>query len=148
MYNVSDIMTRQLVTLKESDDLALADSIFHLGKVRHLPVVKNGRLVGLLTQRDLLRAYIPRGEMLGASGLAGDHMRKDVAKVQPGTPLRRALRLMLRNKYGCLPVVNPRTQKLVGIVTEADMVKFAVHLLDEMEKVERAARSFVEDKAA
>ena len=63
MIAVSDFMTKDLVTVRESDDLALAESLLRLSGIRHLPVVKEGRLVGLVTQRDVLRS--------GQSGRSG-----------------------------------------------------------------------------
>ncbi|HEX8910363.1 MAG TPA: CBS domain-containing protein, partial [Anaeromyxobacteraceae bacterium] len=69
--SVGDFMTRELVTLKESDDLALAEQMLRLGGIRHLPVVRDGKLVGLVTQRDLLRASATHA---ARSTVAGDIM--------------------------------------------------------------------------
>ena len=57
---VGDFMTRELVTVQELDDLALADQMLRLGGIRHLPVVRQGKLVGILTHRDLLRSAAER----------------------------------------------------------------------------------------
>ena len=54
--SVGDFMSRELVTVKESDDLALAEQMLRLGGIRHLPVVRDRKLLGLLTHRDLLRS--------------------------------------------------------------------------------------------
>jgi len=51
MISVADFMTKDLVTVRESDDLALAESLLKLGGVRHLPVVRERKLVGILTHR-------------------------------------------------------------------------------------------------
>jgi CBS domain-containing membrane protein len=53
---VSDIMSRELVTLAEDVTLADARACMERGRIRHLPVVRNGRLVGLVTHRDMLAA--------------------------------------------------------------------------------------------
>ena len=79
MITVGDFMTRDLVTVKEADDLALAESILRLGGIRHLPVVRDGRLAGLLTQRDLLRSAAHRG---ARTTQAADIMVRDVMTVQ------------------------------------------------------------------
>ena len=144
MYTVSDIMTRELVTLKESDDLALADGTFGLRRIRHLPVVRDGKLVGLITHRDLLRCYASRGEVRAKASLAGEMMTTRVTTVQPKTPLRRALRLMLKNKFGCLPVVADGG-KLVGLITEADLVKFAAEVIGELDKFQRTMRAITSE---
>jgi CBS domain-containing protein len=61
MYTVSDLMTREVLTLKESDDLSIADTFLRLGRIRHLPVTdENGRLLGLVTHRDLVRCHVVR----------------------------------------------------------------------------------------
>jgi CBS domain-containing protein len=135
MITVADFMTRELVTMKESDDLALAESILRLGGIRHLPVVRDRKLVGLVTQRDLLRA--------GASGASGrerqalDIMTKEPTAVAPRTPLVQAARLMLRHKYGCLPVCE-EDGTLVGIITESDFVRFAADVVQDLDLVAQA----------
>ncbi len=135
MIKVADFMTRELVTVQEDDDLALAESILRLGGVRHLPVVHQGKLVGLVTQRDLLRS--------GASGptaraiLARDIMTRDVTTVEAETSLAHAAHLMLRHKYGCLPVCAP-DRTLLGIITESDFVRFAADVVQDLDLVQEA----------
>jgi len=68
VITVGDFMTRDLVTVREDDDLALAESILRLGGIRHLPVVQEGRITGLVTQRDLLRSAVDQ-----VDGDLGDH---------------------------------------------------------------------------
>ncbi len=135
MITVADFMTRELVTMKESDDLALAESILRLGGIRHLPVVRERKLVGLVTQRDLRRA--------GASGQTSrerqalEIMTKEPTAVDPRTPLVQAARLMLRHKYGCLPVCET-DGTLVGIITESDFVRFAADVVQDLDMVAEA----------
>jgi CBS domain-containing protein len=140
MQTVGELMTRSLVTLTETQNLSLADELLRLHRIRHLPVVRNGKLVGLLTHRDLLRAAAQRG---GADPArqplwASDVMVRDVKTVRPDTSSREAVKLMLDNKYGCLPVVRADGE-LVGILTEADIVRFAQHLIEDMDRRSLAA---------
>jgi CBS domain-containing protein len=133
MIKVGDFMTRELVTVRETDDLALAESILRLGGIRHLPVVREGKLSGLLTQRDLLRA--------GAAGaaaravLARDVMESRLTTVTPDSSLASAARTMLRHKFGCLPVCEA-DGTLVGIVTESDFVRFAADVVRDLDVVQ------------
>jgi CBS domain-containing protein len=133
MITVGDFMTRDLVTVKEGDDLALATSILRLGGIRHLPVVRDGLLAGLVTQRDLLRSA-SRGQ---DGARAGDIMVREVVTVRPGTSLVQAARIMLANKFGCLPVTE-EGGRLVGIITESDFVRFAADMVQDLDLVAEA----------
>jgi CBS domain-containing membrane protein len=135
---VRDIMTREVVTLYEEDNLTGVEEGMHRFKFRHLPVVDDGALVGLITQRDLLRVAAsslePGNEQkthrLHEGVFVRDVMRRDVVTVSDETPLAEAGQLLWDKKLGCLPVVDS-SQKLLGIVTEADFVKLAVRLLKD-----------------
>ncbi|HEY6098211.1 MAG TPA: CBS domain-containing protein [Anaeromyxobacter sp.] len=139
MISVAEFMTKDLVTVREADDVALAESLLRLGGVRHLPVVRERKLVGILTQRDILRS--------GASGKpgarelpVGDVMTRDPTSVHPATRLAEAARLMLERKFGCLPVCDG-DGTLVGIVTEADFVRFAADVVRDLDLVSEAMRA-------
>lgn len=141
MQTVGELMTHnQLVTLTETQNLAMAEELLRLHRIRHLPVVRNGKLVGLITHRDLLRAAAQRGGADPAKQplWASDVMVRDVRTVRADTPTRDAVKLMLDNKYGCLPVVGADGE-LVGILTEADMVRYAQHLIEDMDRRSLAA---------
>jgi CBS domain-containing protein len=141
MRQVSEWMTRDVVTLKETDDLTRADMLLARERIRHLPVVRGRKLVGLVTHRDLLRALATAGGEVRSGKLwAMDVMRRDVTTVHPDTPLREALQVLLSHKYGCLPVVDEANQ-LVGIITEHDFARFAGALLEELD-LRETAREF------
>lgn len=137
MITVGDFMTRDLVTVKEADDLALAESILRLGGIRHLPVVREGRLAGLLTQRDLLRSAAHRGPR---TTHAADVMVREVVAVRPATSLVQAAKIMLANKFGCLPITE-EDGRLVGIITESDFVRFAADVVQDLDLVAEAVGS-------
>jgi CBS domain-containing protein len=134
---VGDFMTRELVTLNETDDLALADQMLRLGGIRHLPVVREGRLVGLLTHRDLLRSAAVRP---AKTTLAQEVMTRDPIAVRPTTSLVHAARTMLEHKFGCLPVCE-EDGTIVGIITEADFVRFAADMVQDLDLVAEAVGS-------
>ena len=126
---VEDLMTNEVVTLYRNDEIALADDLMNLGRVRHIPVLDEGEnLVGIITQRDLFRSALLQS--LGYGTAAQDRalkgiriqsvMTTGVVTASPKTPLAEAAELMVRQKIGCLPVLDG--SRLVGILTEADFV--------------------------
>ena len=136
MKHVKDIMVREVATLRRNDELSLADDVMRLGRIRHLPVVDEdtGQLVGIVSQRDLFRGALVRS--FGYGEFAQRRVMKTIPVKEvmttepitttPDTTLGEAAQLMLDKKIGCLPVV--KSEKIVGILTEADFVALAAHL--------------------
>lgn len=127
---VRDLMSPEVVTLTVNETLTIADDVMRLGRIRHMPVVDDdGRLVGILSQRDLFRDALARA--LGYGQHAQDKMLKmmrvkevmktGVATVSPDAPLEEAATRMLRDKIGCLVVLEG--DEIAGILTESDFVK-------------------------
>jgi CBS domain-containing protein len=126
---VSDIMTTDVVSVEESDSLMnLLESLEAL-RFRHLPVTDDNHLIGLLTERDLLRitssSLLPHRARQDRALLGRFHVRdvmvRDVVTVSPDTSVATAGQLLLDKRLGCLPVVNA-SNELVGIVTSTDFV--------------------------
>ncbi len=139
MKTVGELMTRELVTLKETQNLAVADELLRLHRIRHLPVVREGKLVGLITHRDLLKAMALKCPDPAQQPLwAADIMNREVRTVRPDTSLREAVGVMLDNKFGCLPVV-AEDGRLVGLLTEADLVRYAQRLITDLDRLSEAA---------
>ncbi|MBS1149156.1 MAG: hypothetical protein H6Q89_854 [Myxococcaceae bacterium] len=146
MFLVEDLMTRELITLKPDDNLAQADTFMNRGRIRHLPVVNSaGKLVGLVTHRDLLKVFADRSREGAMEVRAGDVMTTGVSTVGPHTRLTAALKLMIDNKYGCLPVVDA-TDVLVGLITQFDLIKFAAHFVRDLDEVELVAQKIRGEK--
>jgi len=129
---VSDLMTKDVVTLGQNETLRSADDLMRLGRIRHLPVVDgDGLLTGIVTQRDLFHSGLLRALGYGAhakqqalDGLAvKEAMRNEVVTTTPDTPLAEAAKKMFELKIGCLVVVEG--QKIAGVLTESDFVRRA-----------------------
>jgi CBS domain-containing membrane protein len=141
MMTVDELMTRELVTLREDADLNRIDDLLKLHHIRHLPIVREGRLVGLVTHRDLLRAQarLQAGLRAGYGVTAGDVMTREVETITPDTSVRHAINRLLDDKFGCLPVVDGQG-RLVGIFTDSDAARLAGRMLAERDNA-RAAES-------
>ena len=131
---VSDIMQREFVSLEVTDNLDLADDVMRLGRIRHMPVLESKRLVGIVSQRDLLSASLSKvlafdaGERrtFMSSVKVSEAMTRHVVSVSPETAIREVARLMIRHKIGCIPVVREDGEP-VGLVTEVDLLR-AIYL--------------------
>ena len=130
---VADIMTREVVTLTAGSDLALADDVMKLERLRHLPVFDQGKLIGLVSHRDIIRAharllvkaFTAQGREKQVVTVCVDEvMQRDVKTVSPNTRAADAARMILNARFGCLPVVDGGA--LVGIVTEVDCLNWAL----------------------
>lgn len=127
---VSEIMTKNIHKLKLSDELSTAESLFKKNHIRHLPVVDDGRIVGMLSYTDLLRisfadAVDEDGE--GVETTVYDMftieqvMTKKVMSVTSKTSLKEVGDIFLTHEFHALPVVD--NDNLVGIVTTTDMIR-------------------------
>ncbi|KAF0120238.1 MAG: hypothetical protein FD151_1731 [bacterium] len=128
---VKDVMAKDVVTLDVDEELSLADDIMHLGRIRHLPVVEKGKLVGIISQRDLFKGSLASlmgfGEKAKRDFLktvtVKEIMVKKVITVSPDADIKDAGRIMLEKKIGCLPVVGYDDLVVVGLITETDILK-------------------------
>lgn len=130
---VSEIMQTELATLAPDERLDLADDVMALGRVRHMPVLQDGRVVGLVSQRDLLAASLTKvlefepqqRRAFMRSVQVEEVMTRDVVSTSPETTLAEAARRMLERRIGCLPVVT-EDGTLIGLVTEVDLLRAAL----------------------
>ena len=103
---------------------------------RRVEIVKDGKLVGLLTERDLLKlsasTLLPHSQtqdhFLGRRFLVRDVMNQNVATTSPNTPLLDAAQRLFRDRLGCLPVVS-ESNDLLGILTTSDCMRAALTVL-------------------
>jgi len=125
---VADVMTREVRTLGPNDRLALADELMKQGRFRHVVVVADGRVAGVLSRRDIFHGALAWSlgqgrkahEQLLAATAVKDVMASHVVSVDPDAPLAEAAALLREHRIGCLPVV--AGDALVGILTEGDFL--------------------------
>lgn len=136
---ICDLMSKPVFTIREDKHLQAVEEIMKWAHIRHVPVVDaQGRLVGIVSHRDLLGAAVStlavrisqaeRTQHLAASRV-NNMMRKPAATIGPDEPVQRAAQLMRQNKIGCLPVLDG--EALVGIITEADLLGIVERLSDD-----------------
>jgi CBS domain-containing protein len=131
---VREIMMGSPVTLKPDDSLDLANDVISLGRIRHIPVVEDGRLVGLLSERDLMGAAANQifglkqksKSALLKSVVIKDVMKKKVITVTSDTKIADAAHLMADKKIGCVPVMS--NGALVGLLTTTDILRYVESL--------------------
>ena len=113
---IVNLMSTDPVTIDPRDTLSKAKNLMDAGSFRRLPVVDDGRLVGILTERDL-REYTGYLESTRVNAA----MRTALVTVTPSNTVEDGARLMLKHKIGGLPIV--ADGKLIGIVTTSDLLK-------------------------
>jgi acetoin utilization protein AcuB len=140
---IRDIMTKNPITV-DSETLVLdAQKIMEENNIRRLPVVDKGKLVGILTQHDLLEAAPSPATSLSIHELnyllskmkVKEIMKKNPVTLTPDTLFEEALRIGQDKKIGSFPVVDKG--KLVGISTESDIVRFLTRALGLREEGSR-----------
>jgi CBS domain-containing protein len=128
-------MSAPVTTISPDETVHVGDGIMSLGGFRHLPVVRGGELVGILTERDVLRAP---GVLSSAHGVVeepraaakalrvADLMSTAVVTVAPETSLPEAAEMFVAHGIGSLPVVE--AGRLVGIMTRSDLLRMIADL--------------------
>ncbi len=124
---VENYMTTDLFTVQADDAIEMVANLMIWERIRHVAVEDaEHRLVGLVTQRSVLRFVLGGGSTLKTPISA--IMKRDVATVHPETPTVEALQLMRKLQVACLPVV--ADERLVGIVADVDFLEIASKLLE------------------
>jgi CBS domain-containing protein len=126
--NVSEWMTKSVLTVKPHDTLRQARELMAKHRVNQLPVVVNEKLIGIVSDRDIRDAYPSSLKLLRGKDIddfaeaytVGEVMTYNVISVGPDTSLREAAQRLRRQRFGALPVVEKG--KLVGIITRSDLL--------------------------
>ena len=128
---VRDSMVREVITVSPQTTAAEALRLCREKGIRHLPVIEEGRMVGLISDRDLRLATPSLGDPNRAAALekilVGDEMSREITTADPEDPIEQAAMAMHERKIGCLPVVEG--DELVGILTASDVMAALVRLV-------------------
>ncbi len=130
---ISEIMTKDVITLNHTDELETAERIFKSKKIRHIPVVSGTAIVGMLSYTDLLRISF-------ADSIDDDDenidttvynmftieqvMAKNLVSVQSSATIREVAEILSKKEFHAIPVVDD--EKLVGIVTTTDFINYLI----------------------
>ncbi|MBP5402704.1 MAG: CBS domain-containing protein [Treponema sp.] len=148
---IKEVMRTNVVSISSSNLATEAKAAMVENKVNKLPVVDNGKLVGIVTKNDLLKAEPSSATTLDMYEISyllskltvKKLMVKDVITVSPDEVVEEAARIMVDNQISCLPVI--KDGALVGIVTENDLFDLFTQMFGARQKGVRAV-VFVEDK--
>ena len=131
MLLVKDSMTREVVALPPQSTAGEALALCRERRIRHLPVLEDDRLVGIVSDRDLRSATPALGDPARAEALGRilvhEVMVREVATAHPDDPIEEAANALRERKIGCLPVIEDGA--LVGIVTSSDVMEALVYLM-------------------
>lgn len=122
MGQIRDLMTESPASCEPSTTVVDAAKVMANEDVGPVPVVQEGRVVGLVTDRDLVVRVLAEGRDPSSTTI-GEIASSDLVTVQPDSDLNEALRLMAQNQVRRLPVVEG--DRLVGIVAQADVARAA-----------------------
>ncbi len=137
---LKSLMTRDLLALHPKDLVLDAMTLMSEKGVRHIPIVskEEGRLEGLITEVDIFRNVLHGKKMteeetyhatLDVMLELGEVMMTNLETLPPEAHVADAVALFLDRKIRCVPIMDSN-KKLVGIVTETDMMKLLQHMVD------------------
>ena len=140
---VKDLMSTKLFTVGPDDMLDRVFFLFNFEAIRHLPVVEKGKVVGILSDRDLKKIMGARKKIV-TDKVDGTQftvharrvatiMNRGITTIGPDEKAADAAAIMAKKKIGCLPVV--KKDKLVGMITSTDILRAYVKLAHEVDKM-------------
>lgn len=148
---VGDRMSRPVIFVSPDDSINDILAMFKKEHIRRAPVLKEGKLVGIVSERDLLNASPSSATTLSVWEMnyliskvkVKNVMTKKVTTVSRDTPIEEAARIMADKKIGGLPVMDG--ERVVGMITETDLFKVFLELMGARDKGVRVTAS-IEDK--
>jgi acetoin utilization protein AcuB len=147
---VGERMSRPVISVSPESPINEVLAMFKKEHIRRAPVMKTGKLVGIVSERDLLNASASSATTLSVWELnyliskvkVKDVMSTEVITVDKDTPIEEAARIMADTKIGGLPVTS--AGKVVGIITETDLFKIFLELMGARQKALRVTATIPE----
>ena len=132
---VGERMSRPVISITRDMPIHDALALFKKEKIRRAPVLKDGKLIGIISNKDLLNASPSQATSLSVWEMnymlskitVKEVMTRDVLTVQADTPIEEAARILADNKIGGVPVM--KADKVVGMITETDLFKIFLELM-------------------
>jgi len=132
---ITKIMTKDVITLDCNDNLETAEILFKRNNIRHIPVVKNKSIIGMLSYTDLLRIsfadatddYDDVETVVYNMFTIEQVMAKNVISVPSSATIKEVAKLLRKKEFHALPVIDQ--DKLMGIVTTTDLINYLVEKL-------------------
>ncbi len=124
---IERFMTRDPICIDRDAMLSSATAEMRARDIRHLPVVEKGKLVGILSQRDIATALGEADECLPSEHVE-DAMSREVYVVPPDRPVGEVAAKMVERKFGCTVVA--RDERIVGIFTTTDALRVLVGIVE------------------
>lgn len=148
---ISDRMSRPVITVSPDDSVNEVRAMFRSEHIRRASVIKKGKLVGVISETDLINASPSKATSLSvwetnylvSKITVGHVMTKKVITVDVDTPIEEAARIMADNKIGGMPVLNKG--RVAGMITETDLFKVLLELMGARQKATRVT-ALVKDK--
>jgi len=127
---ITEIMTKHVITLSLEDDLETAEHLFKKNRIRHIPIVSGGHVIGMLSKTDLLRISFADSineedtveSMVYNMFDIGQVMTKSLETITTKTTIKEVAEILSEREYHALPVL--QFGRLVGIVTSTDLIKY------------------------
>ncbi|MFQ5671696.1 MAG: CBS domain-containing protein [Nitrospinales bacterium] len=137
---VKELMTKKVITLSPNDNVDSVFILFHFEAIRHIPVLENGDLVGILSDRDLKKILGSQkrlidksdGSITFPSKKVKHIMTRRVVSIGPDQRAAAAA-IMAKRKFDALPVLHKG--KLVGIITSTDILRAFLKLCNELQAI-------------
>jgi|YelNatPaOPRAMG01_1025707.scaffolds.fasta_scaffold00164_3 acetoin utilization protein AcuB len=130
---VSEWMTKDVISITKDRSIQECVNLMKRHSIRHLPVVEDGKLVGLVTEGDLRQIFLAS---LIEDLTIKDVMISDPITVSPDTEIEDAAKVIFYNKIGGLPVVDEE-DRLLGIITVADILAAFIEIMGVLKATSR-----------